>query len=657
MCGIVAYLDLNGGTAPVDLTAALDLLHHRGPDGQGVWHDASVGLGHVRLSIMDVAHGQQPLHAGGVHAVVNGEFYEFEAIRDDLCARGHVFSTQSDSEILVHLYNEYGVNCVDHLLGEFAFVLWDANLQRLLVGRDRHGIKPLFYTQFDNKLVIASETKAFLGLGWQPQWDVHSIVNSGHYADDRTIFKGVSKIPPGQILSATPSGSIKLERYFSPSFPDRNIEDPRSIDEMVDGVRTRLVDAVRARLRSDVPVAVYLSGGIDSSAVLGVASSILRETDPDARMDVFTIAFSDKEIDGVKYDESDVAARTAEFVQANSHVLHITQEDLTGAFEDAVWHWEAAMNDFNGAAKFLLSRYVRDAGYKVVLTGEGSDEHFAGYTMFYPDLFRMDTAPPAIPRPMREKILATIESADEKMWSGVGSLQFSYTDCGKERALLSGLSIHRMLATIAGLPADLYKAPLNAISNPTQAFAAVLSAEERKLAATTWHPLHTALCLETRCVLPNMLCNQLGDRSEMAHSIEGRVPFLDHRLTTYVNALPPQVKLHVDPMTGKITEKWILRQAMRPFITDELYTIAKKPFFAPPAQFDPDCVQWQFLSHHITREAVENLGWMNWAFVEQTIADYKGDNVRRAQNILNVVASFIVLSQKFDIPTYVPPSQ
>ncbi|KAG9415551.1 hypothetical protein AC1031_008999 [Aphanomyces cochlioides] len=328
---------------------------------------------------MDVQHGAQPMHdeTNSIHAVVNGEFYDFEAIQADLESQGHVFKTHSDSEILIHLYKEHGLNCFDYLQGEFAFVLYDSIRQRLIVGRDRYGVKPLFYTVVNNRLMVASEAKAFLAMGWKPEWDVASIAGNGVFSD--------TQIRPASYLTVTTTGTITTDIYFEPDYPDKTIPDPRSVDEMIEGVRARLLEAVRCGLRSDVSVAVYLSGGIDSSTVMGMALSILREKNPDATLDVFTIAFDDRIVHGTNYDESPIAERSAKHVNARFNVFHGTQEAMMDAFDDAVWHWEAPILDFNGTAKFLLSKYVRDAGYKVVLTGEGSDEHFAGYAYFRSD--------------------------------------------------------------------------------------------------------------------------------------------------------------------------------------------------------------------------------------------------------------------------------
>ncbi|CAK4722954.1 unnamed protein product, partial [Aphanomyces euteiches] len=252
----------------------------------------------------------------------------------DLESQGHVFKTRSDSEILIHLYKEHGLNCFEYLQGEFSFVLYDSIRQRLL-----------FYTVVNNRLMVASEAKAFLAMGWKPEWDVASIADNGIFSDTRTLFRGVSKVRPASYLIVTASGTITTDIYFEPNFPDKTISDPRSVDEMIEGVRARLLESVRCRLRSDVPVAVYLSGGI---------------------------AFDDKLVHGEQFDESPVAERSAKYFNAKFNVLHAKQELMTDAFDDAVWHWEAPLVNFNGTAKFLLSKCVRDAGYKVVLTGKSS---------------------------------------------------------------------------------------------------------------------------------------------------------------------------------------------------------------------------------------------------------------------------------------------
>ncbi|KAG9415554.1 hypothetical protein AC1031_009002 [Aphanomyces cochlioides] len=280
---------------------------------------------------------------------------------------------------------------------------------------------------------------------------------------------------------------------------------------------------------------------------MGMALSILREKNPDATLDVFTIAFDDEAVHGQYYDESQSVVPSMQMRKFN--VFHATQEAMTDVFEDAVWHWEAPMIDFNGTAKFLLSKYVRDAGYKVVLTGEGSDEHFAGYAFFQTELLREPTTPPTVSDAFRHEKLAQAEAV---------------TRAHRGRSLLNNVSSTQFV-TITGCMFPPMLKDKTLFASPGEAFAHSLTAVERQKAKITWHPLHTALAVQTRTCLSTCMCTHLGDRSEMAHSIEGRVPFLDYRLTTYVNGLPPRVKIHVDEATRSNTDKWITpsRQAIR----------------------------------------------------------------------------------------------
>ncbi|CAF0868323.1 unnamed protein product [Rotaria sordida] len=390
MCGIIAFLntdDCSCGCSP-DLHASLKLINHRGPDSNGTWLDPNgrVGFGHTRLAIIDLEHGQQPMsnETDDIQLIVNGEFYGFEKIREELEANGHVFKTKSDSEIAIHLYEDQGFSFVDSLCGEFALCLWDARKSLLICVRDRFGIKPLFYTTINGRLIVASEMKAFLTFGRQLEWDIDSIVNSGIFYDSRTMFKGVTKLLPGHYLTATLSGSISIHKYWDADFPDKNIIETRSIDEMITGVRNRLVEAVRLRLRADVPVGIYLSGGIDSSSLLRIATNILRETNPNAKMAAFTISF----VNGKHLDEGDIAERTVAYCGANFYKLCVRETDLSAAFDDCVWHCEAPITNLNSVSKFLLSQFVHNQGFKVVLTGEGADEHFAGYSFLMADYLR-----------------------------------------------------------------------------------------------------------------------------------------------------------------------------------------------------------------------------------------------------------------------------
>ena len=649
MCGIIAFLntdECNDSCTP-DLHASLKMINHRGPDSTGTWIDPHglVGLAHARLSIIDLAHGQQPISndTGEIQLIVNGEFYGFEKIRAELEAAGHVFKTKSDSEIAIHLYEDQGLSFVDSLRGEFALCLWDARRSLFVCARDRFGIKPLFYSKINGRLVVGSEIKAFLPFGFKPEWDIDSVVNSGIMIDSRTMFKGVSKLLPGHYMTATLSGSIEIRRYWDADYPDKNVVETRSIEEMIAGVRSRLIEAVRLRLRADVPVAVYLSGGIDSSAILGIATNILRETDPNAKMNAFTISF----VDAKDLDEGDIAERTAAHCEANFKKLCLREADLSAAFDDAIWHCEAPTRSLAFVARFLLSRLVHDEGFKVVLTGEGADEHFAGYSFFMADYLREDDISFNGFVDQRLTKLEALESSTT-MWDNLGKCPMSYSDAVISRRMLNGISTHRIFSSIDGVPSEIFTdSVLKRTGEPDSCFtiAASIDGVARFKANTKWHTLHTALYIGSHTVLPNMLCNHLGDRTEMAHSVEARVPFLDHLLTEYVDQLPPSVKIKYP------TQKWILREATKPYISDELYLRVKHAFTAPPAEnmYTPFGI---YLNNRLTREAVEALGWIRWDFVAKMKVAFFQNKSRRAQNILIFILSCVVMSEKFGVKPY-----
>jgi asparagine synthase (glutamine-hydrolysing) len=388
MCGIVAALSERGPVDAAALDAATRRLHHRGPDAQRCWiaPHGRVGLGHARLSIIDLATGDQPIanEDERLHIVANGEFYDYERIQRDLERRGHRLRTRSDSEVALHLYEDFGTRCLHELRGEFAFVIWDEPNRTLFAARDRFGIKPLFYAVRGGTLMLASEAKALFAAGVPARWDHASFKQAASLLvphQDRTLFAGVSQVPPGHYLLATP-GHLQILPYWDFEYPrsDR-ARAARSDEEYAGAFRHALAEAVRLRLRADVPVGCYLSGGIDSCAVLGLA---MRERSDPIR--AFTLTF-----DRAEYDESAIAKEMASRAGAEFNPIPIRQADLADHFADAIWHSEAMCINAHGVAKYLLSRAVRDAGYKVVLTGEGSDEILGGYPHFRRDMLLYDS--------------------------------------------------------------------------------------------------------------------------------------------------------------------------------------------------------------------------------------------------------------------------
>ncbi|ESK83980.1 asparagine synthase [Moniliophthora roreri MCA 2997] len=630
MCGITAIRFASPDAdrtseLEVQLRASIKAMDHRGPDESGTYvsEDGLVGLGHARLSIIDLSGGHQPLHdEEDIHAVVNGEIYDYAAMRKELEERGCLFKSNVDSELVVHLYKVHGQNLVHYLRGEFAFVLYDAKRKLLLGARDCFGIKPFYYTVVNGSLMIASEMKALLPLGWKAEWDVESIVQMGDYNDDRTIFKDVYKLPAAHVLTFSRAGQLRIRSYWDHSYPDSKIPETRSVEEMIEKVRERLVDSVRARLRSDVPLGVYLSGGIDSACVAGIAASLLKEQDPNAKFATFTLAFPGRE----DLDEGPAAKRMADFIGADIHQVTLSEADIVNYYEKSVYHTEYPVFTLHGSGKIILAEFVRQQGYRVVLTGEGSDETFGGYSFLILDYLRaVDAASRELGFPLPEafELAATLK----------------VVEASSARSMLGGISTHRAWAT-TGIGSELFTSKvLDKFGYPDHSLtiAEGLKPEARgKMISGQWHPLHSALYTITNTMLSNGILNYVGERAEMAGSIEGRPPFLDHILVDFVNTLPPPVKMRPSLVSGNadtsqprrwtFTEKWILRQPVKPFVTEEIYKVKKSQYNVPisrPQATDKSLTPLQvLLKTRLTQEAVEGLGWANWTCVSELLKEY-----------------------------------
>ncbi|KAK4610873.1 Amidase chry2 [Fulvia fulva] len=659
MCGISSLVALPGSnnTLPHDETrrqvqASLDNISHRGPDSSGIWinTDGRIALGHNRLAINDLSEsGCQPLHSpdGNVHAVVNGELYDFEDVKTKLTRKiGYHFSGRSDSEIVVALYQAYGMDFMQHLRGEFVLCLYDEKKKLFIAARDRYGIKPLFWTKSQGKLLVASEMKTFLPLGWQAEWDVHSLAEAGWNFDDRTVFKGVKKVRPGHYMTCTADGQIKQQQYWDMEYPDKRGHDHRTEAEMVRGVRERLLEAVRIRLRADVPVGVYLSGGIDSSVIAGMAVHLAKEgramgsMPAKDRVSCFTISFDKSS----GFDESEIANRTADFLGVKVYKQVMDEEAFASRFEVATWHCEHHNPDLNFIGKFALSELPREHGFKVVLTGEGADEIFTGYDVFKPDFLREPdfTTPMRMPESERSRLFAKSEAEAMQHYASIGA---GVTPKAQRKLNLN------ILASMAAFVPDVFDDRLAASHprNPQDVLASSVPLLVLEKAQKVRHPVNTAQYIWAKHHLSNQFLSCLGDRTEMAHSIEGRMPFLDHHLTEYVNNLPPSVKMRY---TGgdNFTAKWILREAMKPFLTPELYSCVKHPYSAPLA-YEVGGPLYKLLNELISEENVKSLGFVSWDKVRDlTRGAFEGKEASAAR-LAFVVAQWVVLHRRFGVLT------
>jgi len=536
-------------------------LRHRGPDEAGYWvsEHGRVGLGHSRLSIIDLETGSQPIGSedGKIQAIVNGEFYGYETIREELERTGHRFRTRSDSEILLHLYEDHGANCVKYLRGEFAFILWDERKQALFAARDRFGIKPLFHAEVGGTLYLASEAKALFGAGVPAGWDHEQYYQHLFLClnQDRTLFAGVRQVAPGHVLLAS-AGRMTLTKYWDLDYAPVDKRPPRRPDRhYVEAVQAALKDAVRVRMRSDVPVSCFLSGGVDSSSVLGIAASC--SSDP---LQAFAASFSHTD-----YDEGEIARQTAAHAGAAFNEVAISEAQMADHVADAVWHSEMLGINAHGVGRYLLSRAVHEAGYKVSLAGDGSDEIFGGYTATRQDALRYGYATPPPGGGMQGSMLPV--SARTAFAGVLQSLGF--VPSWFEKLLMSRSIFHALLSAdfaeqFAGH--DIYSRFVGQfdIGGQLQGRECVVQ----------------SLYLWLKSILPNysLVC----DRLEMAHSVEVRLPFLDHQLFSVVREIP--VELLIRQGAGK----YVLREATRPYLTETVYGSPKHSFMAPPSTLSVD---------------------------------------------------------------------
>lgn len=564
MCGIVAIFNNDSPADPAALGRAIEALIPRGPDEQNAWFSPNkcVALGHARLNIMDPDTGTQPISSenGELQIVHNGEFYDFERIRTELESRGHRFRTRSDSEIALHLYQELGAKCLEHLRGEFAFVIWDEENQTLFAARDRFGIKPLFYFQDRDGLKLASESKTLFAAGVTAEWDQESVFQNLFFSfdQDRTLFKNIRQLSPGHYLIATREG-ITFKRYWDVSYPRTKAANVhRSESECIATLRSMLDEAIRLRMRADVPVGCYLSGGVDSSSVLGMASRY-----SNGKFTAFTIAF-----DHPDFDESGPARRMAEFAGAEFRPIRVKGNDFADVFYDAVWKGEMIHYNAHGAARFHLSRAVRSEGYKTVIGGEGADEMFAGYDFSSQAVLAGGSAGIVKyvamlarlfkPRDQTERRIAVTSPWLARL-SHILAFPPHLTDYVAEKFdLLRSIIAHDFAAKFPG-------------RDPYREFFRQIEYRQNLLGR---EPAKQILYLWMKSLFVNYVL--AAERLDMTNAVEVRLPFLDHKLFDFASSIP------VTMLAKGGTLKYLLREAVKPYITDEVYRGLKQPFLAPP---------------------------------------------------------------------------
>lgn len=608
MCGIAGFHRRDDGAVPAHILLArmTDAIRHRGPDAQGVFADETVGLGHARLSIIDVAHGKQPManDDGSIWLSFNGEIFNYVELRAELIARGHVFRTESDTEVIIRTYEAYGPDCVQSFNGDFAFALWDSRRKLFMLARDRMGVRPLYYSLRGRTLYFASEVKALLAVpGITATLDpiaLDQILTFWFPLAPRTAFKDILELPPAHVLLATPEQTT-VRPYWRLNYP-RLGETPPVADEkaVADEVRALLLDATRIRLRSDVPVGAYLSGGFDSSLVSAAAKQFVA-----GRLRTFSVAFEAQE-----FDESSFQNEMVRALGTQHDRVVCMSDDIARVFPDVIRHTERPILRTAPAPLFILSELVQRRGFKVVLTGEGADEVFAGYDIFKEDKIRRFCArqPGSRLRPM---LLRRLYPYLPRLQGQSQSYLAAFFGAGHDDVsdpLFSHLPRFRSTGGVKAFLSQDMQRELRGYD----ALAELRASLPQDF--VHWRPLSQAQYLETAYLLPGYILSSQGDRVSMAHAVEGRFPFLDHRLVEFAATIPPRLK-----MRG-LREKHILRESARGLLPDTIGERTKQPYRAPDAQCFTGPHAPDYLETCLSAASVADAGYFEPRAVQKLLA-------------------------------------
>jgi asparagine synthase (glutamine-hydrolysing) len=568
MCGIAGFVDVEraGGGASYDERAALldrmcRVIAHRGPDDQGVMVHGPVALGMRRLSIIDLAGGRQPIRNedGSVSVVFNGEIYNYRDLQRELEARGHTFQTNSDTETIAHAYEEYGARSVEHLRGMFAFAVWDERRRALFIARDRAGKKPLYYTQTPRgTFVFGSELKSLLQhpeVGREIDREaLDAYFTFGYVPDPLSIFRGVKKLPPGHHLTLA-GDKLTVEQYWDFTYDSPAPDSSAREEDYLEELRALLSESVRLRLVSDVPLGAFLSGGVDSSAVVGLMARHM--TQP---VKTFSIGFHEDSFNELKH------ARAAAREFGTDHHEFIVTPEICGVVDELAWHFDEPFADSSAIPTYVVSKLAREH-VTVVLSGDGGDELFAGYTRYVTD--RRRSAFARLPRVVREQVMRPVSRRlPHGAW---GRNYLNNVALDPLERYLDSVSVFTELGKLS-LYAPEFREELAGGAGGLESF--------RGLAARvkTGEPLDALLYIDSKTYLPGDILTKV-DRMTMAASLEARAPLLDHKLIEFVTRIPARLK-----MRGAET-KHIMKRAVSDLVPAEILNRPKQGFGVPIQQW------------------------------------------------------------------------
>jgi asparagine synthase (glutamine-hydrolysing) len=619
MCGLVGFVDTRSERKPDKelLVRMTDKLVHRGPDSAGYFVDYYVALGFRRLSIIDLESGDQPIYSedGSVVLMCNGEIFNYLELKKGLIEKGHRFRTKSDVEVLLHLYEEHDIDFLNKINGQFAFVIYDRKNRRLFLARDHFGINPLYYTIVNGLFIFASEIKAILE---HPQVSrevdltgLDQTLSFPGLVSPRTMFKGIQSLKSGHYI-VVENGAVTVREYWDLDYPPLGAGAAvQSENDYVEELKELLTRSVTYRLQSDVPVGFYLSGGLDSSLI----GALINQVAPDTRRHSFSIGFTDEDISETKHQRL-----MAEFTRSIHNEIIFDWSEIIERLSRMIYHCECPVRESYNTCSMALSAAAQNAGVKVVLTGEGADELFAGYVGYRFDSFRD-----------RESKSYDLETAledelREKLW---GDKDFFY-----EKDHLALREVKQ----------NLYSAHVNALYREFDCLNYGLINKERLRGR---HPLHQRSYLDFKLRLSDHLISDHGDRMTLANSVEGRYPFLDIDLVEFSTRLPPDLKLH------NYIEKYILKRVAEDLLPREIVKREKFGFHAPGSPYLlRQGVEW--INDMVSHERIKRQGYFNPDGIDRVRAEYTQNgfklNLPFEDDLLIVVLTFGIFLDTFNLP-------
>lgn len=619
MCGLVGFIDTRCEVRPDRelLVRMTDKLVHRGPDSAGYFVDHYVALGFRRLSIIDLESGDQPIYNedGSLVLMCNGEIFNYLELKKGLIQKGHTFRTRSDVEVLLHLYEEHGIDFLDQLNGQFAFSIYDRKNRRLFLARDQFGINPLYFATVNGLFIFASEIKAILEHPLiEREVDLTGLDQTLSFpglVSPRTMFKGIQSLKSGNYIVVS-NGDIAIREYWDLDYPPLGaISSSKSEADYVDELKQLLVRSVQYRLQSDVPVGFYLSGGLDSSLI----GALINRVAPDTRRHSFSIGFADEDISETRHQRL-----MAEFTRSLHNEIMFDWSEIVERLSLMIYHCECPVRETYNTCSMALSAAARNAGVKVILTGEGADELFAGYVGYRFDRFRDQGSK------SYDLETALEDELRQKLW---GDKDFFYE------------KDHHALREVKQ---TLYSQRVNELYSEFDCLNHGLINKERLRGR---HPVHQRSYLDFKLRLADHLISDHGDRMTLANSVEGRYPFLDIDLVEFSTRIPPDLKLH------NYIEKYILKRVATELVPREIVEREKFGFHAPGSSYLlQQSIEW--INDMISHERIKRQGYFNPDVIDRLRAEYTQSgfklNLPFEDDLLIVVLTFSIFLDTFNLP-------